>query len=105
MLDLKTIILKYINNEDDYMTFLKKNIYNSPLIHTPFGERHVVYADHTASGQPFVHIEKYIADNIYPYYANTHSNAHCGRRMSKMIDLARNIVKNATFSSIMKNFP
>ena len=42
-------------------------------IHTPFGEKPLVYADYTASGRSLAMIENFIRQQVLPYYANTHS--------------------------------
>ena len=42
-----------------------------------------MFADLTASGRPSPLIENYIAENVLPYYSNTHSNAYCGIVMKK----------------------
>jgi selenocysteine lyase/cysteine desulfurase len=71
---------------------------NKPLtkiIETPYGKRHIIYADFTASGKPYYKIEKFIKHNILPYYANTHSNAYCGKLMLKYIKASKNqIIKS-----------
>jgi hypothetical protein len=65
------------------------------LIKTPFGSRHLIYADYTASGKPYKKIEKFIKHNILPYYANTHSNAYCGKLMAKYIKLSKEQIKKS----------
>ena len=39
----------------------------------PFGFRHVLYADWTASGRNLDFIEDYVRDNVLPFYGNTHT--------------------------------
>lgn len=43
------------------------------LIHTPFGERRVTYADFIASGRALNSVEERIAKLALPLYANTHT--------------------------------
>lgn len=78
--------------------FFHDNIFNDslnqPFIITPFGKRYITYADYTASGQPFKLIEHFIENEIYPYYANTHSNAYCGQLMSKYIQLSKDEIRD-----------
>jgi selenocysteine lyase/cysteine desulfurase len=71
------------------------NLYGMPMVKTPFGSLPIVYADHTASGQPYRIIDDYLRCNVEPYYANTHSNAYCGRRMSHLIDLSRQQIRKS----------
>jgi selenocysteine lyase/cysteine desulfurase len=73
------------------------------MIMTPFGKRHIIYADYTASGKPYSKIEKFIKYNVLPYYANTHSNAFCGKLMAKYIKSSKNqIIKSLNCSETDK---
>jgi hypothetical protein len=45
---------------------------NDILFETPFGQRHLLYADYTASGRGLSTIEEKIR-NIEKSYANTHT--------------------------------
>lgn len=57
---------------------------------TPFGSKRLVYADYTASGRALRQVEDFVAAQILPYYANTHTEASfCGEAMSRMRDAAR----------------
>ncbi|CAM9639661.1 unnamed protein product [Chrysoparadoxa australica] len=42
-------------------------------IQTPYGSVPLVYADYTATGRPLAIIERYLADEVLPFYANTHT--------------------------------
>lgn len=55
----------------------------------------IIYADFTASGKPYKKIEKWIAKHIYPYYANVHSNAYCGQKMTNYIEGSRQNIKHS----------
>lgn len=74
---------------------LYKYTYGQPSINTPFGRKFVINADVTASGYPNKLVEKHINNHILPYYANTHSNAYCGRMMSHYIHQSKNIIKKS----------
>ncbi|XP_077246656.1 uncharacterized protein LOC143886530 [Tasmannia lanceolata] len=61
---------------------------------TPFGKRHLLYADHTASGRCLHHIENYIIENVLPFYGNTHTNdSFVGHRTTKMAHEASRYIK------------
>jgi selenocysteine lyase/cysteine desulfurase len=68
--------------------------YKSPDIKTGF---HVgiklIFADFTASGRPSPIIDRYIQEEVLPYYSNTHSNASCGIKMKGMIGEARDYIR------------
>ena len=64
-------------------------------IHTPFGERPLLYCDHTASGRSLASIEDAIAREVLPHYANTHSEAsHTGRHTGQLREWARQTIKD-----------
>lgn len=72
---------------------LKKLIYPSDKINTPFGIKKVIYADFIASGSPSPDVEKFISKHIYGKYSNTHSNANNGIFMKERIQDVRDIIK------------
>lgn len=53
----------------------------------------IIYADYIASGQPSPYVENYLVNEIYPYYANTHSNAHNGIYMKNLIKDTKQYIK------------
>lgn len=85
------------NEKTEYYNFTKnersKLFYETMFIKTPFGKKSVIYADFIGSCQPCPLIENYIIKKIYPFYANTHSNAHNGILMKKKIEKARKKIK------------
>ena len=53
---------------------VKENIIgNNTVIVGPFGPKQQLYCDYTASGKALEYIEKFIYNNVYPYYANSHT--------------------------------
>ncbi len=63
-------------------------------VHTPFGERAIVYADHVASGRSLRWIETFIAERVLPLYANTHTeDSATGARTTALVHDARQILK------------
>lgn len=69
--------------------------YGHPIMRTPFGQKYIINADVTASGYANKMIEMYINNRILPFYANVHSNAYCGRLMSRYIHLSKNTIKQS----------
>lgn len=59
----------------------------------PYGERDLVYADYVASGRALHQIERFILEEVLPYYANSHTEAsYCGGFMTRMRREARTLI-------------
>jgi selenocysteine lyase/cysteine desulfurase len=59
----------------------------------PFGERPLVYADYVASGRALAQVERFIMDEVLPYYANSHTEgSYCGSLMTRMRGEARRVI-------------
>ena len=41
----------------------------------PFGAKPLVYADYVASGRALMQVERFILEQVLPYYANSHTEA------------------------------
>jgi len=68
--------------------------YKSMSIKTPLVNNiKILYADYIGTGRPSPIIESYLVDNIYPYYANTHSNSFCSEYMNNEIELTKKYIK------------
>ncbi|MEM8600645.1 MAG: aminotransferase class V-fold PLP-dependent enzyme [Bacteroidota bacterium] len=64
-------------------------------IATPFGERHLVYADFTASGRCLGLVERYLAD-VATLYANSHTeDSLTGHAATKLLHEAEAAIKRA----------
>jgi len=62
----------------------------------PFGPRPLVYADYTASGRGLMQVERFMLDQVLPYYANSHTEASfCGSYMTRLRQAARSVVAGA----------
>lgn len=56
----------------------------------PFGPRRLVYADYVASGRALMQVERFVLEQVLPYYANSHTEAsHCGGVMTRLRREAR----------------
>ena len=65
-------------------------------IETPFGQRPLLYADYVASGRALSQVERFVAEEILPYYANSHTEASfCGQAMTRMRAEARGVIAAA----------
>ncbi|PAA80656.1 hypothetical protein BOX15_Mlig012232g2, partial [Macrostomum lignano] len=84
-------LLDYINRSviGSYMPF-----------NGPFGQRHLVYCDYTASGRALSFIEDYIRDEVLTHYGNTHTTTGVTSLQTTMFrDEARDIVRNCCRAS------
>lgn len=59
----------------------------------PYGEMDLVYADYVASGRALHQIERFVLEDVLPYYANSHTEAsYCGGAMTRMRREARALI-------------
>ena len=59
----------------------------------PYGEKDLVYADYVASGRALHQIERFVLEEVLPYYANSHTEAsYCGALMTRMRREARALI-------------
>jgi selenocysteine lyase/cysteine desulfurase len=64
---------------------------------TPFGKKRLVYADYTASGRALRQVETFVAENVLPFYANSHTDASfCGAATTDLREGARRIIAKET---------
>ena len=80
--------------EPDPVAALKNGLIGKDIeIDGPFGTRKLVYADYVASGRALRQVEEFIAGQVLPYYANSHTEASfCGGYMTRMREDARRII-------------
>ncbi len=59
----------------------------------PYGEKPLVYADYVASGRALHQVERFVLEDVLPYYANSHTEAsYCGGFMTRMRREARALI-------------
>ncbi|MDZ4134579.1 MAG: aminotransferase class V-fold PLP-dependent enzyme, partial [Paracoccaceae bacterium] len=60
------------------------------LIDGPYGPKPLIYADHVASGRALRQVETFIAEEVLPFYANSHTQASfCGGYITRLREAAR----------------
>jgi len=76
---------------ESYIDVNKEDIiFDSPMIKNKVK---ILMADATATGLVSPIIEKYIMNNILPYYSNTHSNAYCSNYMNFLIKNTKEYIR------------
>ncbi len=59
-------------------------------IEGPFGPKPLVYADYVASGRALAQVERFVLEEVLPFYANSHTEAsYCGGFMTRLRREAR----------------
>ncbi|KAK9109357.1 hypothetical protein Sjap_017417 [Stephania japonica] len=93
------VMFESVNNGidrcEEKCSWLRSQIIGGDVeIATSFGMRRMTYADQTASGRCLQYVENFIAENVLPYYGNTHTeDSYVGHRMTKMVSKAAKYVK------------
>ncbi len=63
------------------------------FIPTPTGPKRMIYADYIASGRPLQQVETFVAEEVLPFYANSHTeDSYCGAVMTRMREEARGMI-------------
>ncbi len=86
---------KQSSSLETYFEKFRKNVigYNQPF-DTPYGARHLIYADWTASGRLYRPIEERLINRFGPFVGNTHTETTVtGTSMTQAYHLAHNIIK------------
>ncbi len=78
----------------DLITWLSADLIgNDAQLAGPFGTKTLVYADYVASGRALAVVERFVLENVLPYYANSHTEAsYCGGAMTSLRRAAREVV-------------
>lgn len=60
------------------------------VVDGPFGPKPLVYADYVASGRALMQVERFVLEQVLPYYANSHTEAsYCGGFVTRLRREAR----------------
>ncbi len=80
--------------KDDVVASLRGGLVGSKAkIAGPYGEKGLIYADYVASGRALRQIERFILEEVLPFYANSHTEASfCGGFMTRMRREARALI-------------
>lgn len=59
----------------------------------PYGAKALTYADYVASARALSQVERFVSEEILPFYANSHTrSSYCGAYMTQMREEARAII-------------
>lgn len=84
-----------LHAKEKYPVLLMTAIPVAYPIKTPYGSLLAINADYTASGTMHGPIENFMRKQVYPFYANTHSNAHNGQLMAHYIEESKNLIRKS----------
>lgn len=80
--------------QPDPVRFLAEDLIGAKAqISGPFGRKDMVYADYVASGRALGTLERFVLEEVLPFYANSHTEAsYCGGFMTRLRREARSVV-------------
>lgn len=80
----------------DVLGWLNEGVIGSRArIAGPYGDKTLVYADYVASGRALAQIERFVLEEVLPFYANSHTEAsYCGGFMTRLRREARGVIGN-----------
>ncbi|URD92884.1 Aminotransferase class-V [Musa troglodytarum] len=83
------------SSSDERIAWLQSQLIGHDVVFdTPFGQRLLIYADHTASGRSLRYIENYILQYVLPVYGNTHTDdSFVGSETTRMVHEAADYIK------------
>jgi selenocysteine lyase/cysteine desulfurase len=78
----------------DVVSHLREGLVGAKArISGPYGPVDMVYADYVASGRALHQVERFVLEEVLPYYANSHTEASfCGAFMTRMRREARQVI-------------
>lgn len=84
-------------NRPDLIDHLREGLIGEDVIVPgPDGAHPMIYADYVASGRALAQVEDFVAREILPFYANSHTEAsYCGQMMTRLRKQARRIILDA----------
>lgn len=87
-----------ILQEPDLLTRLRDGVVgDGMMIPGPKGDVPLLYADYTASGRAVDLVEQFIAGQVLPFYANSHTEgSYCGSLMTRLREEARHEIARIT---------
>src|SRR5690606_25788178 len=60
------------------------------IVEGPYGPKSMIYADYVASGRALMQVERFVLEQVLPYYANSHTEAsYCGGFITRLRREAR----------------
>ena len=85
------------DKKSELVTFVRESVIGADTqLDGPFGPTRLIYADYTASGRCLKFIEEYLAKQVMPFYANTHTMmSGTGRQTTALREQARSIIRTA----------
>ncbi|CAM3710412.1 Aminotransferase class V domain-containing protein [Bordetella tumulicola] len=81
-------------NTGDIVTALADGLIGKDaVVQGPYGPKALVYADYVASGRALTQVERFILEQVLPYYANSHTEAsYCGGFITRLRREARAVI-------------